>query len=71
MRKRMVALRKKNKAFHRNMIDKLQKMRKKFPVYEQGYNSGPDNTNPEASEEDDDEEIIYKPPFLGHLKVGD
>ena len=68
MRKSMVVLRKKNKAFHSNMIDKLQKMRKKYPVYEQGANSGPDNAHLEATEEDDNEEIVYKPPFLGRLK---
>ena len=67
MRKRMVALRKKNKAFHSNMIDKLQKMREKYPVYEQGANNGPDNAHPEAIGEED-EEIVYKPLFLGRLK---
>ena len=71
MRERMVALRKKNKAFRRNMTDKLQKMGKKYPVYEQGSNNGPDNAHPEATEEEDDEEIVYKPPVLGHLKGGD
>ena len=67
---RMATLRKKNKPFHSNMIDKLQKMHEKNPVYEQGANSGPDNAHPEATEEEDDEEIIYKPPFLGRLKGG-
>ena len=43
----MVALRKKNKTFCSNMIDKLRKMGKKYPVYEQGANSGPDNVHPE------------------------
>ncbi|TMX02960.1 hypothetical protein EJD97_019109 [Solanum chilense] len=71
VRERMAALRKKNKAFHSDMIDKLQKMGKKYPVYEQGAKSGPDNAHPEATEEDDDEEIVYKPPFLGRLKGGD
>ncbi|TMW86097.1 hypothetical protein EJD97_021959 [Solanum chilense] len=71
MRERMSALRKKNKAFHINMIDKLRKMGEKYPVYEQGANSGPDNAHPEVTKEDDDEEIIYKPPFLGRLKEGD
>ena len=33
MRERMVALKKKNKAFYSNMIVKLQKMREKYPVY--------------------------------------
>ena len=71
VRERMVALRKKNKAFHSDIIDKLQKMGKKYPVYEQGANSGPDNAHPEVTEEDDDEEMVYKPPFLGRLKEGD
>ena len=35
MREKMAALRKKNKAFLSNMIDKLWKMSKKYPVYEQ------------------------------------
>ncbi|TMX02339.1 hypothetical protein EJD97_021943 [Solanum chilense] len=68
---RMAALRKKNKTFHRNMIDKLWKMGEKYPVYEQGANTGPDNACPEANEEDQVEEIIYKAPFLGLLKGGD
>ena len=68
MRESMVALRKKNKAFHSNTIDKLQKMGKKYPVYEQGANSGPDNAHPEVTEEDDGEEIVYNPPFLVRLK---
>ncbi|TMW85968.1 hypothetical protein EJD97_022177 [Solanum chilense] len=71
IRKRMTALRKKNKAFHSNMIDKLRKMDEKYPVYEQGSNSDPDNAHPKATEEDDDEEIVYKPPLLGRLKGGD
>ena len=50
MRERMAALRKNNKAFHSNMIDKLRKMGKKYPVYEQGANSGPNNVHPEATE---------------------
>ena len=50
------------------MIDKHWKMGKKYPIYEQGANSGPDNAHPEATKEDDDKEIIYKPPFLGLLK---
>ncbi|TMW89618.1 hypothetical protein EJD97_016896 [Solanum chilense] len=65
MRKKMVALRKKNKAFHSNMIDKLQKMLEKYPIYEQEANNGPHNPYPEAAGEEDDEEIVYKPPFLG------
>ena len=32
IREMMVALRKKNKAFHSNMIDKLCKMDEKYPV---------------------------------------
>ncbi|XP_015064647.1 uncharacterized protein LOC107009834 [Solanum pennellii] len=64
MRERMAALRKKNKTFHSNKIDKLWKMGEKYPVYKQGPNIGPDNANLEATEEEDDEEIIYKPPFL-------
>ncbi|TMW81921.1 hypothetical protein EJD97_007382, partial [Solanum chilense] len=71
MRKRMAALRKKNKAFHSNMIDKLQKMCKKCPVYEQGTNNDLNNVHPKAIGEDDDEEIVYKPPFLGRLKGGE
>ena len=71
MRESMAALRKKNKAFHKKVIDKLQKMGKKYPVYEHGANRGPDNAHPEATREDDDEEIVYKPQFLGHIKGGD
>ncbi|TMX02568.1 hypothetical protein EJD97_021074, partial [Solanum chilense] len=71
MRERMASLRKKNKVFHRNMINKLQKIRKKYPVYEQGTNNDLDNAHPEATGEDNEEEIIYKPPFLGRLKGGD
>ena len=44
----------------------------KYLTYEQGSaNSGLDNAHPEVTEEDDDEEMVYKPPFLGHLKEGD
>ena len=72
MRERMVALRKKNNAFHSNMIDKLQKMGEKYPAYEKGAaNSGTDNAHPEVSKKEDGEEIFYKPPFLGHIKGGD
>ncbi|XP_015064577.1 uncharacterized protein LOC107009747 [Solanum pennellii] len=66
MIEKMAALRKKNKAFHSNMIDKLQKMQEKCPVYEQGANRGPNNAHPGENGEDDDEEIVHKPPFLGH-----
>ena len=71
MKERMAAMRKKNKNFHSNMIDKLQEMREKYPVYEQGANSGLYNAHPGATGEDEDEEIVYKPPFLVHLKGGD
>ena len=67
MREWMVAMRK-NKVFHIYMTNKLRKMGRKYPIYEQGANSGPDNAHPEATKEDDDKEIIYKPPFLGLLK---
>ena len=66
----MVALRKKKKSFHSNMIDKFWKMGEKYPVYEQGDISDPDNAHPEMTDEDDDKEIIYNPPFLGCLKGG-
>ena len=69
MRERMAVLRKKNKAFHSNMIDKLWKMGEKYPVYERGANNGHENAHREATEEDDDEEIVYKPPLLGRMKV--
>ena len=71
MIERMAALRKKNKTFHSNEIDKIRKMGEKYPVYEQGANSGPNNAHPEVTKEDDDEELVYKPPFLGRLKGGD
>ncbi|TMW92253.1 hypothetical protein EJD97_013295 [Solanum chilense] len=71
MRERMAGLRKKSKSFHRNMIDKLRKMGEKYPVYKQGANSGPNNAYPKATEEDDDEEVVYNPPLLGRLKGGD
>ena len=60
-----------NILIHSNMIDKLQKMCKKCLVYEKGANSGPDNTHLGETGEDDDEEIVYRPPFLGRLKGGD
>ena len=71
MRESMAKPRKKNNVFHSNMIDKLQKMREKYPVYEQGANGGPNNAHPGATGEDDNEEIVYKPPFLCRLKGGD
>ena len=67
----MAALRKKNKVFHKNMIDKLWKMGEKYPAYEQGANSSPNNAHPEVTEDEDDEEIVHKPPYLGRLKGGD
>ena len=51
MRETIATLRKKNKAFHSNMIDKHQRMRKKYPIYEQEANSGPDNAHLGATEE--------------------
>ncbi|TMW93006.1 hypothetical protein EJD97_012304 [Solanum chilense] len=71
MRERMAALRKNNKAFHSNIIDKLWKMGEKYPVCEKEAGSGSDNAHPEATEEDDDKEIFCKPPFLGRIKGGD
>ena len=53
------------------MIGKLWKMGKKYPAYEQGSNSNPNNAHPKVTENEDDEEIVYKPPFLGRLKGGD
>ena len=47
-------------------------MGEKYPAYEQGAaNSGPNNGHPEVTEEDDSEEIVYKPPFQGRVKGGD
>ena len=46
-------------------------MHKKYPVYEKGANTGPDNAHLGVTGEDDDEEIVYKPPFLGRLKGRD
>ena len=44
-------------------------MNGKYPICEQGaFNSGPDNAHPKLTVEDDSEEIIYKPPFLGRSK---
>ena len=44
----------------------------KHRAYEQGEtNSGPDSAHLEVTEEEDGEEIVYKPPFLGRLKGGD
>ena len=71
MRERMASQREKNKAFYSNMMYNLRKIGKRYLIYKQETNSGPDNTHPKASEEDDDEEIVYKPLFLGHLKGGD
>ena len=59
MRERMAIQRKNNKVFHSNMIDKLQRMREKYPIYEQEADSGPDNTHLVETGEDDDEEIVY------------
>ncbi|TMW98026.1 hypothetical protein EJD97_004609 [Solanum chilense] len=53
------------------LLAELREMGEKYPVYEQGANSDPDNARPEATEEDEDEEIFYKPPLLGRLKGGD
>lgn len=55
----MDELREKNKVFHHNMITK------------QEASGGLDDTHPGAIEEDIDEEIVYKPPFLGSLRGGD
>ena len=70
-RERMASLRKKNKAFHRNMIDKLQGISGKYSNREQEANAGPDYAHPRATGEDGDEEIIKKSPFLGHLRGED
>ena len=41
----------------------------KYIACEQGEDkNGPKKTHPELTEEDDEEEIVYKPPFLGRLK---
>ena len=41
----------------------------KYPACEQAAtNSGFDDAHPELTEQDDGEEIVYKPPFLGRLK---
>ena len=41
----------------------------KYLAYEHGANNNdPDNAHPELTEEDEEEEIIHKPPFLGRLK---
>ncbi|TMW82928.1 hypothetical protein EJD97_003837 [Solanum chilense] len=71
MRERMAALRIKNKAFHSNIIDKLQKMHEKHTIYEQEADSGPNNAHPTATREDDDDKIVNKPPFLGCMKGRD
>ena len=67
----MAALRKKNNPFLSNMIDKHQKMGEKCRVHEKEAKSGPYNAHPDATEEDNYEEIVYEPPFLGRLKGGD
>ena len=45
-RERMASLRKKNKAFHSNMIDKLQGISGKYSNREQEANAGPDYAHP-------------------------
>ncbi|TMW85039.1 hypothetical protein EJD97_023896 [Solanum chilense] len=54
-----------------SQIKRKKKECAKYPVYEQEANSGPNNAHPGETGEDDDEQIVYKPPFLGRLKGGD
>ena len=56
----------------KELIAHTNMMGGKYPAYGQGpANSGSDKAHREISEEDDGEEIVYKPPFLGHIKGGD
>ena len=53
------------------MITKLQKKRAKNSPCEQGASGGPNDTHPGATVENAEEEIIYKPPFVGRMRGGD
>uniref|UniRef100_M1DA97 Uncharacterized protein n=1 Tax=Solanum tuberosum TaxID=4113 RepID=M1DA97_SOLTU len=68
--KKTVIVRKEHDVFNNDITMRLQKIRGKCSFYNQEANNGPKDTNPGATEEDADEEIIYTPPFLGRLKGG-
>ena len=50
------------------MITKLLKNRWEILYPRTSASGGPEDTDPRATEEDIDEEIVYKPPNLGRLR---
>uniref|UniRef100_M1D8H1 Uncharacterized protein n=1 Tax=Solanum tuberosum TaxID=4113 RepID=M1D8H1_SOLTU len=65
-----VVVRKKRDAL-KYIIVILQKPRRKHSFFSQEANiSGPEDTGPEATEEDTGEEIVYRPPLQGRWREG-
>uniref|UniRef100_M1E0C5 Uncharacterized protein n=1 Tax=Solanum tuberosum TaxID=4113 RepID=M1E0C5_SOLTU len=69
--RKTVDVRKERDVFNNDITMRLQKIRGKCSFFNQEANSGPKDTNPGATEDDADDEIIYTPPFLGRLNGGD
>ena len=63
----MTEVRRKNKAFHKDMIAKLQKMHGKYSIRDQEDTIGPEDTQLGETREDINKEIIYIPPFLARI----
>ncbi|KAK4718414.1 hypothetical protein R3W88_016752 [Solanum pinnatisectum] len=62
-----VAMRKEHDVFNKDITRRLQKIHEKCSFFNQEANSGPEDTHPETTEEDTEEEIVYRPPFQGQL----
>ncbi|KAK4715537.1 hypothetical protein R3W88_013875 [Solanum pinnatisectum] len=70
LNKETVAMRKEHDVFNKDITRRLQKIHEKCSFFNQEANSGPEDTYPETTEEDTEEEIVYRPPFQGRWKEG-
>uniref|UniRef100_M1DTF6 Uncharacterized protein n=1 Tax=Solanum tuberosum TaxID=4113 RepID=M1DTF6_SOLTU len=69
MNKEIADVRKECDAFNKDITMMLRKpLGKRFFFNQEANISGPENTGPEATEEDTGEEIVYRPPLQGRWK---
>ncbi|KAK4707097.1 hypothetical protein R3W88_033346 [Solanum pinnatisectum] len=70
MNEETAAMRKEHDVFSKDITKRLQKIHEKCSFFNQEANSGPKDTPPGVTEEDTEEEIVYRAPFQGRWKGG-
>ncbi|KAK4736924.1 hypothetical protein R3W88_000621 [Solanum pinnatisectum] len=65
MNEETAAMRKEHDVFNKDITRRLQKIHEKCSFFNQEANSGPEDTPPGVTEDDTEEEIVYRPHFQG------